>query len=141
MEGIMDWDSAEGKKLAERLRKEMVIWLTTVRPDGMPVPTPVWFVWEGESFLMYSQPGTHKLRNLAANPKASLNLNSDEWGDSIAVFTGEVTVEDNEPPAIQNPAYLEKYREGITNIQMTPETFTNDYSIALRFHIKNVRAW
>lgn len=137
----MDWDSAEGKKLAERLRKEMVIWLTTVRPDGMPVPTPVWFVWEGESFLMYSQPGTHKLRNLAANPKASLNLNSDEWGDSIAVFTGEVTVEDNEPPAIQNPAYLEKYREGITNIQMTPETFTNDYSIALRFHIKNVRAW
>lgn len=136
----MDWDSAEGQKLAERLRKEMVIWLTTVRADGMPTPTPVWFVWEGESIRMYSQPGKLKLRNLAANPKASLNLNSDEEGDAVVVFTGEVTIEPEAEPANHNPAYLEKYRASIKNIQMTPESFSAEYAVPLRFHIRSIRA-
>ncbi len=136
----MDWNSAEGKKLAERLRNEMVIWLTTVRADGTPVPTPVWFLWEGESFRIYTQPGSAKLRNLAANPKGSLNVNSDEWGGKVAVFTGEFSIEDGHP-AIDNAAYLEKYREGIQDIQMTPETFSKSYSVALRFRIDKVRAF
>ncbi len=137
----MDWNSDEGKKLAGRLRKEMVIWFTTVRGDGTPTPTPVWFVWEGESFFIYSQPGTHKLRNLERNPHASLHLNCDEWGGSVAIFTGEVTVEKDAPPGIENQAYLEKYREGIKDIQMSPESFSKDYSVPLRFHIKTVRAF
>jgi len=137
----MDWNSAEGKKLAERLRTEMVIWLTTVQPDGMPTPTPVWFLWDGECFLIYSQPGTFKLRNLVANPKASLNLNTDEWGDSVAVFTGEIAVEEHGLPAVENTAYLEKYRERIKNFQITPEIFSKDYSVPLRFLVKKIRAW
>ncbi len=136
----MDWNSETGQKLAERLRKEMVIWLTTVRPDGMPMPTPVWFLWEGETFLIFSQPDTFKLRNLLANPKAALNLNSDEWGDKIAVFTGTVIVEKGALPATETPAYLEKYREGIKDIGMTPERFAEDYSVPLRFHIQHIRA-
>lgn len=39
--------------LTHRLQTEDVIWLTTVRPDGSPVPTPVWFFWNGESFRMW----------------------------------------------------------------------------------------
>ncbi len=119
----------------------MVIWLTTMRADGMPVPTPVWFLWEGESFLIYTQPGTLKLRNLEANPKASLNLNCNEWGDDVAVFTGEFTVEEDGHQATGNAAYLEKYREGIKDIQMTPESFSKDYSVALRFRIEKVRTF
>jgi PPOX class probable F420-dependent enzyme len=141
MEGDMDWNSAEGIKLAERLRKEMVIWLTTVRSDGMPNPTPVWFLWEGGSFAIYSQPGAFKVRNLAANPKASLNLNSDEWGGEVAIFTGEVTVEEEGHPALENAAYLEKYRERIEDIQMTPESFSESYSVALRFQVQKVRTF
>jgi PPOX class probable F420-dependent enzyme len=137
----MDWNNAEGKKLAERLRKEMVIWLTTVRPDGVPTPTPVWFLWDGESFLIYTRPGAFKLRNMAVNPKASLNLNSDKWGGAVAVFTGEISVENDEHPAIENAAYIAKYGEGIKDIQMTPESFSKDYSVALRFHVKHIRAW
>ncbi len=136
----MDWNSETGQKLAERLRKEMVIWLTTVRPDGMPMPTPVWFLWEGDTFLIFSQPDTFKLRNLAANSKAALNLNSDEWGDKVAVFTGTVTVEKGAPLATENSAYLEKYREGIKDIGMTPESMAKEYSVALRFHIQHIRA-
>jgi hypothetical protein len=41
-----------------RLRSEQVAWLTTVRADGQPQSTPVWFLWDGRTFLLYSQPGT-----------------------------------------------------------------------------------
>lgn len=137
----MDWNSDEGKKLAERLRSEQVIWLTTVHPSGMPVPTPVWFLWQGNGFLIYTQSNSGKLKNIAANPKATLNLNSDEWGGSVAVFTGEISVETKQPPAPINPDYLEKYREGIKDIQMTPESFAQGYSTVLHFHLSHVRAW
>lgn len=135
----MDWNSEQGKKLAERLRGEQVVWLTTVRQDGMPVPTPVWFLWNDESILIYTIPGSLKVKNLTARPKAALNLNSDQYGGDVAVFTGEVTIANDEPPAIHNRAYLEKYREGIQDIQMTPESFSQAYSVPLRFHIQHIR--
>lgn len=137
----MDWNSDEGKKLDQRLRQEQVIWLTTVRPNGMPIPTPVWFLWDGESFLIYTQPESRKMESLAQNSRAALNLNCDEWGGSVAVFTGEIVEDRSAPPAVQNGPYLEKYRAGIKDIQMTPESFTESYSVPLRFRVKNVRAW
>ena len=45
----------------------------------------------------------------------------------------------DEPPAIQNPAYIEKYSQGITGINMTPESLSRDYSVALRFHPSHLR--
>lgn len=136
----MDWNSSEGKRLAERLGREEVIWLTTVRKDGTPTPTPVWFLWEGETILIYTIPGTLKLKNIAANPHVSLNLNSDAHGGQVVVFTGTIAIEKDEVPAIQNQAYLQKYQEGIKDIQMTPETFSRQFSVPLRFHPTHIRA-
>jgi PPOX class probable F420-dependent enzyme len=129
--------SAEVEK---RLNEETVTWLTTVRPDGTPLPTPVWFLWEGETVLIYTIPNSVKLRNLAANPHAALNLNSDQWGGEVVVLTGEIRRVDGEPPVTQNRAYLEKYRAQISDIQMTPESFSSAYSVALRFTPSHVRA-
>ena len=80
------------EKLAKRLQTEQTIWLTTVRTDGTPVPTPVWFYWHEEGMLIFTQPGSHKLRNIAGNPKVALNFNTDQYGGSVVVFTGEVAV-------------------------------------------------
>lgn len=135
----MDWNTDEGRQLAERLRKEQVIWLTTMRKDGMPTPTPVWFLWEGDTFLIYTLPGSLKLKNIAGNAHAALNLNSDMYGGSVAVFTGTISLAKDESPAIQNQAYMQKYAEGIKDIQMTPETFSRDYAVALRFRPTHTR--
>jgi len=35
---------------AARLQTEPVIWLTTVTPSGQPQSTPVWFLWEDDSY-------------------------------------------------------------------------------------------
>lgn len=137
----MDWNSDEGKKLDQRLRQEQVIWLTTVRPNGTPIPTPVWFLWDGESFLIYTQPESKKIENIAKCGRAALNLNSDAWGGSVAVFTGEIAEDKNAPPAQQNPTYLEKYREGIKDIGMNAESFTQSYSVPLRFRVNKIRTF
>jgi PPOX class probable F420-dependent enzyme len=125
--------------LAERLKNEEVAWLTTVRADGMPLPTPIWFLWEGGEFLVYSQPGARKIANLRGNPKAALNLNSDESGGSVAVFYGEARIDLNPIPAHKAPGYLEKYREGIASLDMTPEEMAEEYSAAIRLRPTRVR--
>jgi hypothetical protein len=37
--------------------------------------------------------------------------------------------------------YFEKYKEGIAGLDMTPEEFSREYSVALRIHPAEVRGW
>jgi PPOX class probable F420-dependent enzyme len=121
-----------GARVARRLRSETVIWLSTVRPNGTPEPSPVWFHWDGSTFLIYSMPGKVKLKDIATNPKVALNFNGDADGGNIVVFTGEAREDPSAPPADQVEEYLAKYRAPIAGIGMTPEYFARGYSVAIR---------
>ncbi len=83
----------------------------------------MWFLWDGETFLIYSRPGTHKLRHIVRNPKVALNLDGDGLGGDIVVIAGEVHVDEDAPAADKVPAYVEKYREGFARIRMSPQEF------------------
>ena len=113
------------------LCEEKIAWLTTMRSDGMPLPTPIWFLWQDNSFLIYSQPKTKKLRNIANNPRVAINLNTDLWGDRVVVFTGMASVDPSATPANEIPAYIEKYHESILQIDMTLESMAKEYSTAI----------
>ncbi len=119
-------------RLKSRLREEQVVWLTTVRADGVPQPTPVWFLWQEGSFLIYSKPDALKVRNIRLNPHVALNFNTDELGGEVVVFRGEASLEDGAPPADQVAAYVDKYRQGIADLEMTPESMAGEYSVAIR---------
>jgi len=123
----------------QRFREEKTICLTTVRADGMPQPTPVWFLWENGTFLIYSQPKAQKLKNIAQNPKVALSFNTDEWGDEFLVVMGEARIDDKQPLSHEIPAFVEKYREGIKGIQMTPESMAKEFSVAIRVTPVRVR--
>ena len=56
---LFDPQTDFGARVARRLQNEQVIWITTVRVDGTPQPTPVWFIWDGETILIYPCPA-HK---------------------------------------------------------------------------------
>jgi general stress protein 26 len=77
---LLDPSKPAHVRAEQRLRSETIAWLTTVRADGQAQSSPVWFLWDGESFLVYSQPHVQKVRNLAANPKVSLHLGDDGAG-------------------------------------------------------------
>jgi PPOX class probable F420-dependent enzyme len=137
---MLDFSSDFGAKALARLKNEEGIWLTTVTPDGRPQPNPVWFLWEGDSFLIFTQPGSHKVRNLRHNPQVSLNFDARLYYEDLVVFVGEVEmgVEVSEE---SQAAYLKKYRADIERLDMTPETFFHSYSLPLRLRPAKMRGW
>ncbi|MFQ5612516.1 MAG: hypothetical protein ACE5H9_10325 [Anaerolineae bacterium] len=40
----IDLSTEFGLRVARRLREERIIWLTTLRADQTPQPSPVWFL-------------------------------------------------------------------------------------------------
>ena len=124
--------------VANRLATEQIVWLTTIRAGSVPTPTPVWFLWDGEAFVIFTQAASQKLRNIAQNSTVALNFNTDQWGGSVAVFTGTAAVVDKLPPA-HFDAYLAKYAEGIKMIGLTPESMAAEYSTFIRVTPSRVR--
>ena len=138
---MLDPSNQAQARAAERLRDEHVAWLTTVRADGQPQSTPVWFLWDGRTFLLYSQPGAQKVRNVTANPKVSLHLGDDGAGDDVVTFEGTATVEPGTPRADRVEEYLAKYQTAIEALGYEPGPFARTYSMAIRVRPTRVRAW
>lgn len=124
----------------ERLREEHLLWLTTVRNDGMPLPTPVWYWWDGATFLIWSQPHALKLRNIAANPLVALNFNTDPTGELFVVILGEATVDAQPAPAADRAAFLAKYADDMAHIGFTPARLDAEFSTLIRVRPTRIRA-
>lgn len=135
------WDVTTpfGARVERRLREEWIIWLVTQGKDGSPQPSPVWFLREGDTLLIYSRPDTPKLRSIARAPRVALHFDGDGRGGDIIVFAGTAALDPAAPPADAVPAYVEKYRAAIERIRMTPETFAQAYSVAVRVTISGLR--
>jgi PPOX class probable F420-dependent enzyme len=124
-----------------RLKEEYFVWMTTVGADLAPQPRPVWFIWQDDSFLIYSQPDAHKVAHVREHPKVALHFNSDATADQdVLVFIGEARIDPAAPPAHKVRAYLNKYRDGIAGIQMSPEQMAGEYSLAIRVTPTAVRS-
>ncbi len=128
----IDGSTPFGARVLDRLTSNGIVWFTTVGPSGTPYPRPIWFLWDNDSILIYSQPGTAKLNHIAANARVSINLNSDQYGNDVIVMTGNASIDESAPGAHEIPAYVEKYGEGMASIGMTPEQFAAEYSVAIR---------
>jgi PPOX class probable F420-dependent enzyme len=134
---VIDAGSQFGARADRRLREEVLAWLVTVRADGQPQPSPVWFLWDGESFLVYSQAGRQKVRNIERNPLVSLHLDGDGRGGDIVTVWGEARVSDD-PPADQVPDYVEKYSWGMERLGMSAPQFAREYSVPIRIAFRSL---
>jgi len=129
-------------KARRLIKREYVIWLTTCGPDLTPQPRPVWFVWNRDSFLIFSQPDAHKVTHVKRHAAVALHFNTDSTGDKdVIVYTGKAWIDSQSPPAHKVPAYLRKYRSGIKDLGMTPEKFAAEYSVAIRIRPESLRGW
>lgn len=138
----MDLNSDFGRAVKQHLEQQYVIWLTTIDSKLTPQPRPVWFLWQEDMFLIFSQPRAHKVAHIRKHPRVALHFNTDETGDKhVIVFTGQAVLDPHVPAAHQVPAYLEKYKAGIDALDMTPEEFSREYSIAIKIRPTEVRGW
>ena len=138
---VIDSRTEKGARADARLRTDEVAWLVTVAADGTPVPTPVWFMWDGEAIVVYSQRDKPKLRHIAANPRVALALRTDELGDEITVITGDAVVDATAPSAADFPGYAEKYGALIARLGADPASFAAEYAIPVRITPTRLRQW
>jgi PPOX class probable F420-dependent enzyme len=126
------------EQIEKHLTDDQIVWLTTVTPSGRPAPRPVWFLWNGSDIVIYSQPGTAKLRHIADNSHVSLNFNSTAGGGEVVVISGEAEVVKDAPLPSGVPGLLDKYREMIAAMGHSPEWY-DAYNVAIK--VLPARTW
>jgi PPOX class probable F420-dependent enzyme len=136
---VIDESTEFGARVARRLREETVVWLTTVTPSGAPLPRPVGFLWDGgDTVSIYSLPGA-RIRNIARNPKVTLNFDGDGRGGDIVVLSGTAEVDESGPSAAENTAWVAKYAREWERSGMTAQSFAERFSVPVRIQIGAVR--
>jgi PPOX class probable F420-dependent enzyme len=137
---MIDESTALGAQVARHLREDRVAWLTTVTPGGAPVPSPIWFWWDGgDTVRLFSLPDTARTRNIDANPKVALNFAGDGDGGDIVIRSGRAALDPDGPGAHELAPYVAKYGWGFERLRVTPEQFARRYSVPIRIRHTTVR--
>lgn len=130
---MLDLSQERDAHIDQRLRSDLIIWVGTVRPDGRPHLTPVWFVWDGEHILIFSQPESRKVHNLRANPHVVLALDDTKGGEDVITIEGEAELlAPEDGVSLTLPVYAEKYSDEMRSMNVTAEALAQDYSQGIR---------
>jgi hypothetical protein len=116
-DGLLPWSH-----VGERMQKSRNYWIATTGPGGRPHAVPVWGVWVDETLYFGGGPETRWSRNLAADPRVVVHLES---GDEAVIIEGVVErIADPDHPMVErlDDAYEAKYnmRHGIPFWRLRP---------------------
>jgi len=138
---MLDLNTKFGRIAKKSIKNEYFIWLTTVNSNSTPQPRPVWFVWDNDTFLIYSQATAYKLKHIQNNPNVALHFNTEdtEGEKRLVIITGTAKIDKQSLAANKLPAYLRKYKSGIIRLNATPQQFADEYSVAIRITPVNLR--
>jgi PPOX class probable F420-dependent enzyme len=125
---VNDSDRAHADR---RLKGDLIIWLTTVNPQGQPQTSPVWFWWDGQDVVLFSMPRSPKVTSMRANPKVSLNLDGNGQGGDIVSIEGTAVLFDDKP-LTEFPEYVQRYMDKLKAMGYEPEPFAHAYSVGIR---------
>ena len=130
MASVLDLTQERHAHIDQRLHNDEVIWLNSVRPDGRPHAVVVWFLWDGESVLIFSRPKNQKVHNIQHNQNVVLALDNTDNGNDPITLEGTATL--FERGNMDITPYVKKYGEGIKELGFTPEQMVSEYSQAIR---------
>jgi PPOX class probable F420-dependent enzyme len=131
-----------GARAAKHLREDLVVWLTTVSPSGVPTPNPVWFIWDGAATVrLFSMPSSARIRHLQNNPRVSLNFACNDQGDDIVVLIGTAAVDPKAPAADAVPEFVAMYAERLPAINLTPSGFAERYAVPITITLNRLRGY
>ena len=123
---------AAAARIDRLLRSEPVVWMSTVRPNGVPHLIPIWFSWDGDAILIASKPGAQKVRNLRANPVVMLALGKPDEDFDVGLLEGRAELLDVPAADVLPASHLTKYRAPMAAIGLTPDEFLATYTQVIR---------
>jgi PPOX class probable F420-dependent enzyme len=129
---MLDLSQSRNAHIDQRLQTEPMIWLSSVKPNGDPHMVPVWFLWDGNTVLIFSQPDTQKMRNLQHNSHVMLALDTAEDGGDIVMLKGTAELDETANAEAAFPAYAQKYAQQLQSFGWTIESMAQSYSKAIR---------
>ena len=138
---ILDLSKPAHEAAATRLKEETIIWLTTVNPKGQPQTSPVWFLWDGEEFLIYGSKTGPKTPNIKANPRVSLNLDGNGEGGGVVSIEGTARIDEAGPVPAQVGDFVAKYGARIESYGWSLDSLAQDYPHVIRVTPNKARIW
>ena len=79
----------------EFLRRRPTATLGTIRRDGSPQASVVWYLWNGGEFVISTIHTTAKWKNLQRDPRCSLCVEDPDTGEMVVVY-GSARLEDGD---------------------------------------------
>jgi len=138
---LLDLTRSDDRHTSGRLSAEPVIWLSTVTPDRRPHSVPVWFAWQDPVILIFSMPGTAKVRNLRGTPSVHLALDSADAGRDIVLAEGHAALVTDADPRLPPLAarFREKYAPSLGSLSF-PQ-WRSTFSQPLLIDVDRIIAW
>jgi PPOX class probable F420-dependent enzyme len=115
--------------------------LATASPTGAPSVAPLWFTVDGDDVVFSTGRDSVKGRHLAANPRAALTVDSDEFPYAYVSVRGPVTLTDDPDVLVEwNTRLAERY---------VPEGRAEEYGkrnsspgmLVCRLRMERIAAW
>jgi PPOX class probable F420-dependent enzyme len=126
------------EQIEKHLTSDELAWLTTVTPSGRPAPRLVWFLWDGTTIVIYTQPNVAKVRHITTNPHVTVHFNSAAGGGDAVVISGTATLVPEAPLPSAVPKMVEKYAARLEQMGYEQEWY-DAYSLAM--HVTLEKAW
>ena len=133
-------------EVKEFLAQPLLARMATCNPTTLqPHVVPVWFEWDGEFVWIHSFWSTRKIRELQANPRLSVSVDTDGGGKPVRGVLFEGQVEIIRDPAIivprANSIYVRYLGEAGAQEQ-EPQSWIHDAeSTLIRLTPVKVHAW
>jgi PPOX class probable F420-dependent enzyme len=128
---MLDLNKERDAHVNERLNNDLIVWLTTVRPDGRPHTVPVWFLWDGSTILIFRAIKV-KVHELRQNPNVTLALDPSNNGDDIVVVEGTAELVNDVNITTTLAAFAQKYGALLKSMGWTAESMAPNYPHAVR---------
>ena len=128
-------------RIDARLRADLIAWLATVRYDGRPHNVPVWFWWDGETVLIFSEPDTQKVRNLRWSPHVVLALDTADQGEDVVIVEGVAELVGLPSAELMPAGFGAKYAALFARLGSDPVAMAARYSQPIRVRPTRFVAW
>jgi PPOX class probable F420-dependent enzyme len=97
---------------ADLLERPTFAHLATIRPDGSPQSSVMWFAWDGDRIRMTHTKSRQKFRNLADEPRVALSITDPDDQYRFLEIRGTVEdIEDDTPEAAFYQSLQRRYGE------------------------------